>query len=77
MFLEEADFQASRFDRAVLNGVVLKVNSGSALALAALREVAEALECQEGTVKSRVNRAKVRLKRQLSAVWNNEVSHAH
>jgi RNA polymerase sigma-70 factor (ECF subfamily) len=40
-------------------------------------EVAAALECQEGTVKSRVSRAKVRLKRQLSAVWNNEVSHAH
>lgn len=36
-------------------------------------EIARTLECREGTVKSRVNRAKQRLRRRLEGFWREEV----
>ena len=36
------------------------------------RDIAEALDCREGTVKSRISRAKARLKEQLADYWHGE-----
>lgn len=36
------------------------------------REIAEALQCREGTVKSRISRAKARLKERLAEYWHGE-----
>lgn len=39
------------------------------------QEIASALSCDEGTIKSRIHRARQRLKEQLAPYWNGGMSH--